>query len=84
MCIRDRGDTIPVEYQDCRSLEDFFRVVAGERPAKEEVSFSSDLSLIHIYGQPIDNEHDLEEIYRILEKKKTGHTKNERHGRKTR
>ena len=36
------GDTIPVEYQDCRSLEDFFRVVAGERPAKEEVSFSSD------------------------------------------
>ena len=36
------------------------------------------------YGQPIDNEHDLEEIYRILEKKKTGHTKNERHGRKTR
>ena len=23
------GDTIPVEYQDCRSLEDFFRVVAG-------------------------------------------------------
>ena len=35
------------------------------------------------YGQPIDNEHDLEEIYRILEKKKTGHTKNERHGRKT-
>ena len=29
------------------------------------------------YGQPIDNEHD-------LEKKKTGHTKNERHGRKTR
>lgn len=29
------------------------------------------------YGQPIDNEHDLEEIYRILEKKKTGHTKNE-------
>ena len=24
------------------------------------------------YGQPIDNEHDLEEIYRILEKKKTG------------
>ena len=36
------------------------------------------------YGQPIDNEHDLEEIYQILEKKKTGHTKNERPGRKTR
>ena len=28
------------------------------------------------YGQPIDNEHDHEEIYRILEKKKTGHPKN--------
>ncbi|WP_018667213.1 hypothetical protein [Bacteroides gallinarum] len=29
------------------------------------------------YGQPIDNEHDLEEICLILEKEKTDHPKNE-------
>lgn len=29
------------------------------------------------YGQPIDNEHDLGEIYRILEKEKTDHPENE-------
>ena len=29
------------------------------------------------YGQPIDNECDLEEIYRILEKEKTNRHKNE-------
>lgn len=28
------------------------------------------------YGQPIDNEYDLEEIYRIIEKEKTDHPKN--------
>ena len=29
------------------------------------------------YGQPIDNEYDLEEIYRILEKEKKNRPKNE-------
>lgn len=29
------------------------------------------------YGQPIDNEYDLEEIYPMLEKEKTDHSKNE-------
>ena len=29
------------------------------------------------YGQPVDNEHDLEEIYAMLEKKKTDYPKNE-------
>lgn len=29
------------------------------------------------YGQPIDNEYDLEEIYRILEKEKPNHSEND-------
>ena len=29
------------------------------------------------YGQPIDNECDLEEIYPMIEKEKTDHSKNE-------
>ena len=36
------------------------------------------------YGQPIDNEHDLEEIYRILEKKRQAILKMNDIGRKTR
>lgn len=36
------GDAIPIEYQNCRSLGEFFRVVADDRPARQEVLFSSD------------------------------------------
>ena len=64
------GDTIPVEYQDCRSLEDFFRVVAGERPAKEEVSFSSDKEGNYYFnGRKVKVENSDEYAYRLLKTK---------------
>ena len=65
------GDTIPVEYQDCRSLEDFFRVVAGERPAKEEVSFSSDKEGNYYFnGRKVKVENSDEYAYRLLKTNK--------------
>ena len=60
----------PVEYQDCRSLEDFFRVVAGERPAKEEVSFSSDKEGNYYFnGRKVKVENSDEYAYRLLKTK---------------
>ena len=67
--VKLRGDTIPVEYQDCRSLEDFFGVVAGERPAKEEVSFSSDKGNYYFNGRKVKVENSDEYAYRLLKPK---------------
>lgn len=64
------GDTIPIEYQDCQSLGDFFRVVADERPAKEEVLFSSDEEgNYHFNGRKVKVEHSYEYAYRLLKTK---------------
>lgn len=64
------GDTIPVEYQDCRSLGDFFRVVADERPAKEEVSFSSDEEGNYYFnGRKVKVENSDGYAYRLLKTK---------------
>ena len=64
------GDTIPVEYQDCRSLGEFFRVVADERPAKEEVSFSSDEEGNYYFnGRKVKVENSDGYAYRMLKTK---------------
>lgn len=64
------GDTIPVEYQDCRSLGEFFRVVADERPAKEEVSFSSDEEGNYYFnGRKVKVENSDGYAYRLLKTK---------------
>ncbi len=63
------GDTIPVEYR-IAALEDFFRVVAGERPAKEEVSFSSDKEGNYYFnGRKVKVENSDEYAYRLLKTK---------------
>lgn len=64
------GDAIPVEYQNCRSLGEFFRVVAGERPAKEEVSFSSDEEGNYYFnGRKVKVENSDGYAYRLLKTK---------------
>lgn len=64
------GDTIPVEYQDCHSLGDFFRVVADERPAKEVVLFSSDKEGNYYFnGHKVKVEHTYDYAYRLLKTK---------------
>ena len=60
------GDAIPIEYQDCRSLGELFRVVAGERPAKEEVLFSSDEEGNYYFnGRKVKVETSREYAYRL-------------------
>ena len=64
------GDAIPVEYQDCRSPGDFFRVVADDRPAKEEVSFSSDEEGNYYFnGRKVKVENSDGYAYRLLKTK---------------
>ena len=53
-----------------KTLEDFFRVVAGERPAKEEVSFSSDKEGNYYFnGRKVKVENSDEYAYRLLKTK---------------
>ena len=64
------GDAIPIEYQDCRSLGEFFRVVANECPAKEEVLFSSDEEGNYFFnGHKVKVETSWEYAYRLLKTK---------------
>lgn len=64
------GDAIPIEYQDCRSLAEFFRAVADDRPAKEEVLFSSDNEGNYYFnGRKVKVEHTYEYAYRLLKTK---------------
>lgn len=64
------GDAIPIEYQDCRSLAEFFRAVADDRPAKEEVLFSSDEKGNYYFnGRKVKVEHTYEYAYRLLKTK---------------
>ena len=64
------GDTIPIEYQDCRSLGDFFRVVTDERPAKEEVLFASDEEGNYYFnGRKVKVENSYGYAYRLLKTK---------------
>ncbi len=64
------GDTIPVEYQDCRSLGEFFRVIADKRSAKEEVLFSSDEEGNYYFnGRKIAVEQTYKYAYRLLKTK---------------
>ena len=64
------GDAIPIEYQDCRSLGEFFRAVADERPAKEEVLFSSDNEGNYCFnGRKVKVEHTYNYAYRLLKTK---------------
>lgn len=64
------GDAIPIEYQDCRSLAEFFRVIADDRPAKEEVLFSSDEEGNYYFnGCKIRVENSHEYAYRLLKTK---------------
>lgn len=64
------GDTIPIEYQDCRSLSDFFQVVANEHPAKKEVLFSSDEEGNYCFnGRKVKVENSYEYAYRLLKTK---------------
>ena len=64
------GDTIPIEYQDCQSLDEFFRVVGSKRPAKEEVQFSSDEEGNYYFnGRKIKVQYTSEYAYRLLKTK---------------
>ena len=64
------GNAIPVEYQDCHSLGEFFRVVADDRQAKEEVLFSSDEEGNYYFnGRKIQVEQTSEYAYRLLKTK---------------
>ena len=64
------GETIPIEYQDCRSLSDFFQVVANGHPAKEEVLFSSDKEGNYCFnGHKVKVENSYEYAYRLLKTK---------------
>ena len=64
------GETIPIEYQDCRSLSDFFQVVANEHPAKKEVLFSSDEEGNYCFnGRKVKVENSYEYAYRLLKTK---------------
>jgi len=66
----EEGDTIPIEYQDCRSLGEFFRVVADERPAKREVLFSSDEEGNYYFnGRKVKVENSDAYAYRLLKTK---------------
>lgn len=63
-------DPIPIEYQDCHSLGEFFRVVADEREAKEEVAFSSDEEGNYYFnGHKVTVETSWEYAYRLLKTK---------------
>lgn len=64
------GDTIPIEYQDCCSLGEFFRVIADKRPAKKEVQFSSDKEGNYYFnGRKIKVQYTREYAYRLLKTK---------------
>lgn len=64
------GDTIPIEYQSCSSLGEFFQVVANERPAKKEVLFSSDKEGNYYFnGHIVKVENSDEYAYRLLKNK---------------
>ena len=64
------GDAIPIEYQDCRSLGEFFRTIADERPAKKEVLFSSDEEGNYYFdGHKVEVETSREYAYRLLKTK---------------
>lgn len=64
------GDAIPIEYQDCRSLGEFFRAVADERPAKKEVLFSSDGEGNYYFnGRKVKVENSDGYAYRLLKTK---------------
>nr|DAE30221.1 MAG TPA: RUBRERYTHRIN TRANSPORT, IRON, FERROXIDASE.1A [virus sp. ct5rm7] len=64
------GDAIPIEYQDCCSLGEFFRVIVDEHPAKEEVMFSSDMEGNYYFnGCKIRVENSHEYAYRLLKTK---------------
>ena len=64
------GDVIPIEYQDCRSLVEFFRAVADDRPAKEDISFSSDEEGNYYFnGREVKVEHTYDYAYRLLKTK---------------
>lgn len=64
------GDAIPIEYQDCRSLAEFFRAVADDRPAKKEVLFSSDGEGNYYFnGRKVKVENSDGYAYRLLKTK---------------
>lgn len=64
------GDAIPIEYQDCRSLAEFFRAVADDRPARDEVLFSSDEEGNYYFnGRKVKVEHTHDYAYRLLKTK---------------
>lgn len=65
-----KGDAIPIEYQNCCSLVEFFRVIADDRPAKEEIPFSSDEKGNYYFnGCKVKVEHTYDYAYRLLKTK---------------
>lgn len=64
------GEPIPVEFQNCRCLSDFFKVVANDLPAKNEILFSSDKEGNYYFnGCKVKVEPSKEFAYKLLKTK---------------
>ena len=64
------GDVIPIAFQCCTDISEFFHVICNEPPAKNEVSFSSDQEGNYYFnGRKVRVEHSGEFAYRLLKTK---------------
>lgn len=64
------GDVIPIAFQCCTSISEFFHVICNEPPARNEVGFSSDKEGNYYFnGRKVRVEYSDEFAYRLLKTK---------------